>query len=84
MKHLLSSSKTQTIVFGVISLALYALLFVYSEKLVRLAEETPHGNALYAIVPVIIAFTLSFVHGAFTGSFWDAVGLKASHQPNKK
>ncbi|OGT02727.1 MAG: hypothetical protein A3F73_07430 [Gallionellales bacterium RIFCSPLOWO2_12_FULL_59_22] len=36
------------------------------------------SNKLNVLVPIIIAFILSFVHGAFTGLFWDVVGLKAA------
>jgi len=28
------------------------------------------------LIPIVIALVFSFVHGAFTGAFWDAVGLK--------
>jgi hypothetical protein len=39
--------------------------------------EMRHGTWLFVLVPIVIAFVLSYVHGAFTGLFWDAVGLKA-------
>lgn len=29
------------------------------------------------LAPVAIAFVFSFVHGAFTGLFWDVLGVKA-------
>jgi hypothetical protein len=35
------------------------------------------GNWLFVLIPIFIAFVLSYVHGAFTGLFWDVVGLKA-------
>jgi hypothetical protein len=28
-------------------------------------------------VPVAMAFLFSLVHGAFTGHFWDVLGIKA-------
>lgn len=84
MKDLLRSTMAQTVVLGIVSFALYALLFAYAETLVRLATETPRGNAFYAVVPIAIAFIFSLVHGSFTGAFWDVVGLKANHTPHKK
>lgn len=35
------------------------------------------GNWLLVLIPIVIAFAMSYVHGAFTGLFWDVVGLKA-------
>jgi hypothetical protein len=31
-------------------------------------------------VPIIAAFVVSYVHGAFTGMFWDTLGLKAANK----
>jgi hypothetical protein len=28
-------------------------------------------------IPIVIAFVFSFAHGAFTGEFWDVLGIKA-------
>lgn len=35
------------------------------------------GHWYYVLIPIVIAFIMSYVHGAFTGLFWDTVGLKA-------
>ena len=66
-----------TLVLGLVSAALYLLLFEYGDGLAVLAAETRHGHKLYALVPIAIAFLFSAVHGAFTGYFWDLLGLKA-------
>ena len=66
-----------TIALGGASAGLYFLLFVYSDALPKLAAATPQGNKLYALVPLVIALVFSIVHGAFTGRFWDLLGLKA-------
>lgn len=34
------------------------------------------GTWWHALLPIAIAFTVSFTHGAFTGLFWDVMGLK--------
>ncbi|MEO1766087.1 hypothetical protein [Thiobacter aerophilum] len=36
------------------------------------------GNRLNVLVPIVVAFVMSYAHGAFTGMFWDSLGLKAA------
>jgi len=64
---------------GLLSVILYGFLYQYSGEVRHYAELTHAGSKFYAIVPIIIAFVFSLVHGAFTGHFWEAVGLKAKH-----
>jgi hypothetical protein len=66
-----------TILLGGLSSGLYLLLFIYSDTLPELAAATREGSSFYALVPLAIALVFSFVHGAFTGRFWDLLGLKA-------
>ena len=66
-----------TLVLGAASAALYFLLFLFSDTVPELATATRQGEKLYAFVPLIIAMVFSFVHGAFTGQFWDLLGLRA-------
>jgi hypothetical protein len=66
-----------TLILGVASAALYALLFLFADELVELAHLTREGNKLYALIPLAIAMVFSLVHGAFTGYFWDLLGLRA-------
>ncbi|MDH5179679.1 MAG: hypothetical protein OEZ39_19540 [Gammaproteobacteria bacterium] len=61
---------------GVGSASLYMLLFAYSDLILRMAKATLHGDKGLFFVPILIAFAFSFVHGAFTGHFWEALGLK--------
>ncbi|MEO5336277.1 MAG: hypothetical protein H7841_05200 [Magnetospirillum sp. WYHS-4] len=58
---------------GAASLALYLFLFGYETMLLDLAKQA----RWMFIVPVGIAFLFSYVHGTFTGAFWDALGIKA-------
>ena len=69
-----------TVGLGVGSVLLYLMLFEYSAVLAALSEETRHGHKVYAVVPMVIALVFSAVHGAFTGHFWDLLGLKAKGQ----
>jgi len=46
----------------------------------RLGGHVEPGNGLLVLVPIAIALIISFVHGAFTGLFWDVMGLKPAGQ----
>ncbi len=66
-----------TLVLGAVSVGLYVLLFLFSDRLTELAAATRAGEKIYALVPLAIAMVFSLVHGAFTGHFWDLLGLRA-------
>lgn len=72
----------RAVLFGVASTILYVLLFAYSDDLVDFARRSRQGEKVWFIVPVVIAFVFSYVHGTFTGYFWDVLGLKSA-QKNK-
>lgn len=57
---------------GAATLALYAGLFFAERPLLELASR----GGWYFLVPVGIAFIFSLAHGAFTGYFWDLLGVK--------
>jgi hypothetical protein len=58
---------------GSITVVLYWALF-HNESLVL--DLSSKGHWAFWI-PVAIAFVFSFAHGAFTGEFWDVLGIKA-------
>lgn len=64
----------KTALYGVVSVALYVLLLTRQDLL----NETMTKGGLYALVPIAMAFTFSFFHGNFTGSFWSSCGIEAS------
>jgi hypothetical protein len=67
-----------TLILGLASAGLYLLLYLFSDKLPELAAATRQGvHKIYALVPIVIALVFSFVHGAFTGHFWDLLGFRA-------
>lgn len=78
------SSIAKAIVYGAASLALYVLLFLYADETVELARRTREGEKIWFLVPIVIAFAFSLVHGAFTGSFWDALGLRPVDRKRRK
>lgn len=72
-----SRALATTLILGAASAGLYLLLFVFADPLITLAQQTRDGHKLYALIPIAIAMVFSFVHGAFTGQFWDLLGLRA-------
>ncbi len=65
-----------TVGLGTLVLALYGLLYVYSEELIAMARQVANGDKTFFLAPIVIAFVFSLAHGAFTGHFWDLLGLK--------
>lgn len=63
----------KTLGYGAVSIALYFLLYLFNADILALSKE---GRWNF-IVPMIIAFIFSIVHGNFTGQFWDMFGIKA-------
>lgn len=63
----------KAVVYGVISFLLYALLYVFEDHILR---WTVRGRWFF-VFPVLVAFVFSLFHGAFTGYFWDALGVRA-------
>ena len=61
------------VALGALTGALYLGLFLFEDAILRASEL----GRWYFVVPVTIAFTFSLVHGAFTGHFWDALGVQA-------
>lgn len=62
-----------TLGYGVLTAALYFLLFSYDEQVLSLSGRGGWACAL----PVAIAFAISFAHGSFTSRFWDFFDIKA-------
>ncbi|VAW90691.1 hypothetical protein MNBD_GAMMA21-1771 [hydrothermal vent metagenome] len=76
LKHHIITNRN-TFALGLVSIALYTLLYFYSSDLTHIAEETNHGHKALFFVPIVIALLFSFVHGSFTSQFWDSIGVKA-------
>lgn len=78
----MSKEKTRslfsTILFGLASVILYGLLLAYSDRLVDLAQRAHHGEKMLFLVPVAVAFLFSWIHGHFTGHFWEFLGVRAA------
>jgi hypothetical protein len=64
---------TGLVLTGATTAALYILLFAYEQQVMRSFTRT---DGWYPLLPVATAFVFSFSHGAFTGYFWDVLGVK--------
>lgn len=62
------------IVSGAASALCYALLFAYQKEVMAAFTRT---DGWYPVLPVITAFVFSLAHGAFTGYFWEVLGVRA-------
>ena len=62
------------VIFGLATAALYAAIFLNTGVVMKYFTK----GGVYALLPVGTAFLFSFVHGAFTGNFWSALGIEAS------
>ncbi len=68
-----------TVIFGLITAAIYAAVFLNTGMVMKYFTK----GGIYALLPVGLAFLVSFVHGAFTGNFWSAMGIEASKKVTK-
>ncbi|MHB8473370.1 MAG: hypothetical protein ACYDC8_11135 [Gammaproteobacteria bacterium] len=73
-----------TLLLGVVVGILYVLLFTYATQLEDIAHRTRKGEKILFLVPIVIAFVFSWVHGVFTGQFWEIIGLRAARPIDKK
>lgn len=72
-----------TLIYGIASLVLYTLLLTNSDLFVEWAQHTKENKALF-LIPVVVAFVFSYFHGAFTGHFWETLGLRAAKSGGRK
>src|SRR5690349_702413 len=70
-----SANWSKAIFWGAITALLYATMFYNADLIIELARTTPE-TPWHVLVPIGIAFAISWTHGAFTGLFWELMGLK--------
>ena len=61
--------------YGGLTGVLYFLLFYFETEIVELTSQ---GGWTF-LLPVAVAFAISYSHGNFTALFWDWLGIKAKH-----
>jgi hypothetical protein len=63
----------KTAAYGILSLALYAAVFINAGAVMRLFTK----GGIYAALPIVTVFVFSFAHAAFAGSLWSLLGIEA-------
>ena len=64
------------LVMGLISIALYTYLLSNQDQV----NDIFGRGGWYALLPIIVAFVFSFIHGNFTGDFWTVLGVEAARK----
>jgi hypothetical protein len=70
----------KTIVWGALSLGLYAAVFSHGSTLASLFAK----GSWYTILPIATVFLFSLVHGAFASYLWSLLGIEARKQPQPR
>jgi len=65
---------------GAASALCYTLLFTYQNEVMAAFTRT---DGWYPLLPVATPFVFSLAHGAFTGYFWEVLGITAG-RPRKE
>ena len=73
LKKMLSRGLLKAVVYGVAVEALYGLLFAKEQELIAWSRQ----GGWWFVLPIVIAFVFSIVHGNFTSQFWETLGVKA-------
>jgi hypothetical protein len=66
--------------YGGLSLTLYALVYLYEQEIMYWTTK----GGWYFIIPAMLAFLFSFIHGGFTRYFWEALGVRARNRETKQ
>ena len=64
----------QLIASGIVSAALYLLLYLYEREILAAFTRT---DGWYPALPVVAAFVFSFAHGVFTACFWEVLVIRS-------
>jgi hypothetical protein len=70
----------KAILTGILSIALYVVLFMHQGIVIDLFSR----GGVYALLPIATAFIFCSVHGCFTGSFWTVFGVEAKKRQEVK
>ena len=67
----------QLVASGMVSGVLYLLLYLYEREIMAAFTRS---DGWFPVLPVLAAFVFSFAHGAFTGYFWEVLGISARRE----
>ena len=68
------------LLYGGVSLSLYALIYLYEQEIMHWSTK----GGWYFIIPVMLAFLFSFLHGGLTRYFWEVMGVRARNREGKQ
>ncbi|HSO08163.1 MAG TPA: hypothetical protein VLW45_13050 [Pelomicrobium sp.] len=71
----------RTVALGVVVAVLYGALFYYEGRVMASFTRT---DGVYWLLPVVTAFVFSIAHGAFTGHFWELLGVRGKPAAGEK
>jgi hypothetical protein len=64
----------KTVALGLASVVIYAAVFLHSGTVMRYFTQ----GGLFAALPIVTVFLVSFVHGAFAHNLWSCLGIEAA------
>ena len=79
MKFTKTKLVLETALLGISSAVLYFLLFYFEDTVLGWSKGFKKEGWLF-IAPIVIALVFSAVHGAFTGHFWELLGIRAKER----
>jgi hypothetical protein len=66
----------KTVLFGVLSVAMYAVVFADTGFVMKYFTR----GGWYAALPIVTVFAFSFAHGSFANHLWSLLGIEARKQ----
>lgn len=79
MKFTKTKLVLETVLLGISSAVLYFLLFYFEDTVLGWSKGFKKERWFF-IAPIVIAFVFSAVHGAFTGHFWELLGIRGKER----
>jgi hypothetical protein len=70
----------KTIIYGVVSVALYAAAFTHANTLTELFSR----GSFWAAGPILTVFVFSYAHGTFASNLWSCLGVMARPRAAKR
>ncbi|MBF0284712.1 MAG: hypothetical protein HQL51_09655 [Magnetococcales bacterium] len=74
------SIRLKTLIFGLATAALYLLLFSHEEQVLTMSQ----AGRWNFLLPIAVAFIISYAHGSFTSAFWEMLGVRAKSEAPKE
>ncbi len=65
---------SKTVGLGLATAAIYAAVFINSETVMKYFTK----GGVFAALPIVTVFLVSFVHGAFASNLWSLMGIEAA------